>query len=192
MILPAKSTLNYWKTVHTSNLMFFSILATEKCSRTKVIEITSWYLSSTKYFWQTPEKQNKCIVLSCFRGAPTVAFKWQCNQQAEGSAIPTKRKMLPPATLLQKVRRTCFFRQLQWWRGLTAQDTIQARAQLGAMGKVNTWTSPRPLPLRLDVCMQGILTLMIPQPKLAPCRSPCFLLGFKKICLEKAWRNEKN
>lgn len=178
------------KKVHTSNLMFFPILAAEKCSRTKVIEITSRYLSSIKYFWQTPEKQNKCIVLSCFRAASTAAFKSQCNQQAEGSAIPTKRKMLPPATLLQKVMRTHLFRQLQWWRGPTTQDTIHTGAQLGALGKVNTWTSPSPLPLELAGCVQGILTLMIPQPKLAPCHSPCFLFGFKRICLEKAQHNE--
>lgn len=40
-------------------------------------------------------------------------------------------------------------------------------------------------------CMQEILTLMISQPKLAPCHSPHFLFGFKKICLQKAQHNEK-
>lgn len=118
------------KTVHTSNLIFFSILATENCSRTKVVEITSRYLSSIKHFWQIPEKQNKCTVLSCFRAASTAAFKSQRNQQAEGSAIPTKRKMLPPATLLPKVMRTHSFRQLQWWRGPTAQESTHTGARL--------------------------------------------------------------
>ena len=69
-----------------------------------------------------------------------------------GNTNKEEGQMLSPATLLQKVRRTCLFRQLWCWRGLTVQDTIQAGAQLGAVGKVNTWVRPSPLLLGLDVC----------------------------------------
>lgn len=58
----------------------------------KVIEIASQYFNSIKYLWQIPEKRNKCIVLSCFRGASKAAFQLQRNQQVKGLAIPTKRK----------------------------------------------------------------------------------------------------
>lgn len=138
----------------SSNLVvLFSVLAMEKCSSTKVIEIISRYFNSIKYFRQIPEKRNKCIVLSCFRRASTVAFN---TAQPSGKRISNSNKeegqMLPPATLLQKVRRTRLFRQLEWWRGPTAQDTIQAGAQPGAVGKINAWASPSPLPLRLVVC----------------------------------------
>lgn len=83
---------------------------------------------------------------SCIQVTAQLASKRIGNSKKE------EGQMLSPAKLLQKVRRTCLFRQFQWWRGPTAQDTIQVRAQLGAVGKVNIWTSPSPLPVGLDVC----------------------------------------
>lgn len=83
---------------------------------------------------------------SCIQVTAQPASKGISNSNKEEGQI------LPPATLLQKIRRTRLFRQFQCWRGPTAQDAIQARAQLGAVGKVNTWASPSPLTLELDVC----------------------------------------
>lgn len=154
-----------------------------------------------------PEKQNKRIVLSCFRRASTVVFNPQRTQHAKGSAIQTKRKdrcLLQQHSFKKEGEKACSDNSNgggDWQLSLPSRGVLSIihcwDASSAGSGREGQPLGKPKLTTTRTGCVQVALT-PISQPKLVACRSPRFLFGFQKICLLEAqheastwWKNEK-